>query len=64
MASLSPSVFSRGAQDLLQFSIDTAANLHKKLNIEGQFKDFEDAFRNIQVCVHCGRQKLEIFRRQ
>ena len=49
MSHLSPDAPSKGATDLLQFSIDTYTNLQKKMDNEGQFSDFQDAFRNIQV---------------
>ena len=39
----------RGAGDLLQFSLDSSINLKKKMEIDGQFNDFVDAFKDIQV---------------
>ncbi|XP_063677318.1 uncharacterized protein LOC134813454 [Bolinopsis microptera] len=48
MSYLAPAAPSKGASDLLQFSIDAYTNLQKKMDNEGQFSDFKDAFRNIQ----------------
>ena len=39
----------RGAGDLLQFSLDSSINLKKKMDTDGQFKDFEEAFKDIKV---------------
>ena len=58
LLSLSPVLPYKGASDLLQFSVDAFNNLHKKMDIDGQFSDFREAFQNIQVHDKCENLSL------